>query len=48
MAYHIFKVDRDNKYISKLEYIEKYLYQCIIGKEKLDDEFYHDYKEEYK
>jgi len=48
MAHHIFKVDRDNKYISKLEYIEKYLYQCIIGKEKLDDEFYHDYKEEYK
>lgn len=48
MNHHIFKVERDDKYITDLVLVEKYLYLCIKDKTIPHHDWYQDYQEKRK
>ena len=48
MNHHIFKVDRDDKYITDLVLAEKYLYLCIQDKTIPHHDWYEDYQKKRK
>ena len=48
MNHHIFKVDRDDKYINDLVLAEKYLYLCIKDKTIPHHDWYEDYQKKRK